>query len=78
MNQYKKYLTDNGGASNAGTSPDKTVYYFTIKNSKLKKGLEIFSKFFIEPLFSPDGIEKEINAVNSESTGNMNNEARRQ
>jgi insulysin len=65
-NAYASFIHDNGGQENAFTLSDKTVYAFSIKNSALLGALDRFSHFFIDPLFSPSSIEREINAVDEE------------
>lgn len=77
QNHYKEFINSNGGSSNAFTASNMTVYYFDIENSKFGSACDIFSKFFIEPLFSEDGVDKEINAVNSEAVRNYNDDVRR-
>jgi insulysin len=74
---YFKFITNNGGNSNAYTSYDHTCYYFSIQPNKLKQGLDIFANFFITPLLSKDGITREMNAVNSEHEKNINNDSAR-
>ena len=51
-----------------------TVYYFNIGNASFKEGLDIFSQFFKAPLLNPEYVEKEMNAVNSEFSKNINND----
>ena len=58
----KKY----GGSSNAFTGNDITCYFFTIYNRGIKHMVDVFSQFFIDPLFSIDSINREINAINNE------------
>jgi len=76
-NYYFEFINKHGGSSNAGTSYDKTTYYFDILSDKFLECLNIFSSFFIEPLFSSSSINREINAVNSEHNKNLNNDIRR-
>lgn len=70
-NDYNSYLSQNSGYSNAFTSSLHTNYYFEIKNDALKGALDRFSQFFIDPLFSPSGKDREINAVDSENKKNL-------
>ena len=85
-NKYKKesyfneIINNFGGSCNAYTALFETVYFFNIINSthnKTKKTnleivLDIFSQFFIEPLFNEDSVEREINAIESEHKKNLN------
>lgn len=73
-NYYQKLIHDNGGYCNAFTSHDSTNYYFKVDSYKLLKVLEIFSRFFIDPLLKPDAVEREMNAVDSEHAKNINND----
>lgn len=70
-NDYNVYLSTNSGYSNAFTSSLHTNYYFEIKNDALHGALDRFSQFFIKPLFSPSGKDREINAVDSENKKNL-------
>ena len=60
-NDYKDYLSKNGGASNAFTKLDKTVYYFFVNNTAFEGALDRFAQFFISSKFSESSVEREIN-----------------
>ena len=64
--EFDNFLNYNNGYSNANTSLDHTNYHFCINNEQLEKGLEMFSEFFIEPLFKEEFINRELNAIESE------------
>jgi secreted Zn-dependent insulinase-like peptidase len=66
VDTFQKYITANGGSSNAYTALDHTNYFFDIKNSGLPEGLDRFGQFFIDPLLSAEYVEREKNAVHSE------------
>lgn len=72
-NLFHNYISNNGGITNAFTSGDHTCYHYTIQQDSdiLKKSLDIFAHFFIDPLLNKEAIEREINAVNSEHEKNM-------
>lgn len=55
-----------GGYNNAYTEDGNTNYFFTVGESNLLKTLDVFSHFFIDPLFAEQAVAKEISAVNSE------------
>ena len=74
---YKKFLSDHGGSSNASTGMVTTTYFFDITHPFLELAVDRFSKFFIEPLFSQDCTDRELNAVNSENAKNILNDRRR-
>ena len=69
---YFTKLSEYGGYSNAYTDVMETVYYFNVYDNGLEEIFDIFSRFFIDPLFNADSITREINAVNSEHKKNIN------
>ena len=71
---YADKISKNGGFFNAYTSHFETVYYFNVLNDKLVEMLDIFSRFFIDPLFNESSVLREVNAVNSEHKNNINND----
>ena len=71
---YFEELNKSGGSSNAYTDSMETVYYFNVFNNGLGKMFDIFSRFFIDPLFSKDSISRELNAVDSEHKKNINSD----
>ena len=64
--EYKQFLADNGGLSNASTSNLRTNYYFKVADENLAGALDRFAWQFIAPSLSADMIYKERNAVDSE------------
>jgi len=70
---FQNKLNSNGGECNAYTSLFETVYFFNTINNR-EDILDIFSRFFIDPLFNMDSVEREINAINSEHMKNINND----
>ena len=69
--EYDEYLTKNSGESNAYTNDLETVYSLKCANEALEGALDRFSQFFVEPLFTEDLTERELNAVNSEHEKNI-------
>ncbi|CAD8182719.1 unnamed protein product [Paramecium octaurelia] len=65
-NYFNSLIYNNGGTNNAYTENYETNYYFTIQNSALQQGLDVFSHFFIDPILDQKMVEKEVNAVNNE------------
>ena len=55
----------------------ETCYYFQCKNTAFPLALDIFSQFFISPLFTKEYTMKEMKAVNSEHEKNLINHSRR-
>ena len=70
-NHYSDRLNQLGGGSNAYTDVMETVYYFNVFDEGLNEIMDIFSRFFIDPLFDPDSVNREINAVDSEHKKNI-------
>ena len=72
QNYFDNKLNEFNGSSNASTSENNTTYILDILNKGFVEILDIFSRFFIDPLFSAEAIKKEMNAVNSEHLKNIN------
>ena len=66
VDDYPKYISENGGWRNAYTTSDHTNYHFDIKHDAFEGALDRLSQFFIAPLFDKTYTERETNAVNSE------------
>ncbi|HEY5259669.1 MAG TPA: insulinase family protein, partial [Rhabdochlamydiaceae bacterium] len=73
-NEYMQYINDNGGQPNAYTAPDRTVYIFSINNDAYKGAFDRFSHFFVDPLFNPSSIGRELHAVDQEHAKNIEND----
>jgi insulysin len=71
---YFDELNKLGGYSNAYTDSMETVYYFNVFDYGLEKMFDIFSRFFIDPLFNEDSISRELNAVDNEHKKNINSD----
>lgn len=76
--EYSKYISENGGMSNAFTFNHSTSFLFTIDNAAFDKALDRFSQFFIAPLFNPSGVDRELKAIDQEYAKNIENEDFRQ
>ncbi len=72
--EYMQYISDNGGHVNASTWPDRTIYMFSVNNEAYSGALDRFSHFFIDPLFSPSCIGRELHAVDQEHSKNIEND----
>ncbi|GAA5926522.1 hypothetical protein JCM10213_002375 [Rhodosporidiobolus nylandii] len=75
--EYKTYLSQNSGASNAYTSLAETVYHFDCSPQGLPGALARHAQFFTAPLFDASCTEREVNAVDSEFRRNLQLDARR-
>ena len=58
--------TEHGGHTNAYTASEDTNYHFDCNWEALEGALDRFAQFFIAPLIAEDGVEREVNAVDSE------------
>lgn len=65
-NEYKEFLSQNGGMSNASTWMTYTNYMFKVNNDAYDEALSRFSDFFKSPKLYPEYTEKEKSAVNAE------------
>lgn len=72
--EYMQFIADHGGLVNAYTASDRTVYMFSINNETFDGALERFSRFFIDPLFMPSCIGRELHAVDQEHSKNIEND----
>lgn len=71
---FEAFLAANGGSSNAFTASEDTVYYFTLQaesDRKLTEGLKRFGSFFTSPLFTESATSRELNAIESENSKNL-------
>lgn len=74
---FVDYITLHGGKFNGYTDFENTGFFFKINSDKFTHALEIFSRFFIDPLFSVEYVKKEVNSVNSEYERNIQLDAKR-
>jgi insulysin len=59
---------------NAYTAQDHTNYFFEVSADVFRQAMDRFAHFFIDPLLTADGVSREVNAVNSEHTKNLNSD----
>ncbi|KAF9651581.1 LuxS/MPP-like metallohydrolase [Thelephora ganbajun] len=76
-NDFVSFVKANGGLRNAGTSPSHTHYWFSIGPSSLLEAIPRLAAFFESPLFTPNVVAREINAVDSENKRNLQDDSRR-
>lgn len=74
---YRQFISDNGGSSNAYTGSMITNYMFSVNNEAFEEALDRFAQFFIDPLFNPSGVNREMHAVNQELAMRTENDALR-
>lgn len=75
VDKFGQTVSDNGGSYNAYTDSEKTNYHFQVSNDALEGTLDIFSRFFIDPLFDETYVQKESYAVESEFQLSLQREA---
>lgn len=75
---YQKFVAQQGGSHNAYTSPEHTNYFFDVKADALPQALDRFAQFFIAPLFTPQYVTRERNAVHSEYRAKIKDSYRRE
>ncbi len=66
VDAYQQFIGQHGGSSNAYTAGDHTNYFFDIQPDQFEAAMDRFAQFFISPLFDPEYVDREKNAVNSE------------
>eukprot|EP01055_Gregarina_sp_Pseudo9_P001871 Gregarina_sp_Pseudo_9__1870@NODE_227_length_3510_cov_29_214636_g211_i0_p1_GENE_NODE_227_length_3510_cov_29_214636_g211_i0NODE_227_length_3510_cov_29_214636_g211_i0_p1_ORF_typecomplete_len1070_score359_14Peptidase_M16_M/PF16187_5/7_3e45Peptidase_M16_M/PF16187_5/1_6e02Peptidase_M16/PF00675_20/6_9e30Peptidase_M16/PF00675_20/7_2e03Peptidase_M16_C/PF05193_21/5_6e12Peptidase_M16_C/PF05193_21/0_014GIDA_assoc/PF13932_6/0_095_NODE_227_length_3510_cov_29_214636_g211_i01093318 len=64
--EYCQYIANGGGVRNARTYESKTIYFASIKPEMLDGLVDRLSHFFLTPHFDADGVNREVEAVNSE------------
>ena len=76
-NKFDKFVSARNGWDNAYTDAEQTVYYFEVKPSAFDEALDIWSRFYIDPIMSKDSVNREIQAVDSEFSIAQTNDANR-
>ena len=64
---FTDFVRELGGSAAAYTASDRTTYHFQLKADHLPEALDRFAQFFIAPLFEPDHVEREKQAVDKET-----------
>ncbi len=77
-NEFSTTVSNYAGFSNAFTAPNRTVYMFEAQSDGFLLLLDQFAHFFIDPLFNPSGISRELHAVDQEFAKNLENDRWRQ
>ncbi len=76
--EFSQLIADYNGQTNAFTASDRTVYMFASQTDGFLTILDRFSHFFIDPLFNPSGISRELHAVDQEFAKNLENDGWRE
>jgi insulysin len=77
-NEFFTSVADYAGQTNAFTAPNRTVYMFSAQTSGFLPLLDRFAHFFIDPLFNPANIAREMHAVDQEFAKNIENDGWRE
>jgi len=65
-NELDKFVSAHGGADNAQTECEYTMFYFDVVEDFLEGAIDRFAQLFISPLMLRDSMEREMLAVESE------------
>lgn len=76
--EYQTFIKTHGGSQNAYTSFDHSNYHFSIAPEYLEPALDRFSRFFIDPVFDAQFVDRERMVVHSEFEARKEDEGRRQ
>jgi len=74
---FQKFITRNGGETNAKTLPDSTQYFLKVPQGSLPQALDRFGQMFTAPLFDPLYVERERHAVDAEYQMRRHQDSRR-
>lgn len=77
-NEFFTVGSNYGSSINAYTAPQQTVYTFSCQTPGFLDLLDRFAHFFIDPLFSPGSISRELHAVDQEFAKNIENDGWRE
>ena len=69
--EFEQYIANYGGSNNAYTASEDTNYFFDVQGSGLPGALERFAGFFTAPLFTPAATGREVSAIESEHSKNL-------
>jgi insulysin len=72
--EFSNFIKERSGQSNAYTADQQTVYSFSIDQDGFGPALDRFSWFFRDPLFNDSGIDREMQAVDQEHAGRIEND----
>jgi secreted Zn-dependent insulinase-like peptidase len=77
VEEYRRFVEDHGGMTNAGTGGEVTQYFFQVEHGALPGAFDRFAQFFVAPVLDPQYVERERNAVDSEYSLKLQDDARR-
>ncbi|GLS90570.1 pitrilysin [Psychromonas marina] len=77
INEYSKFMTQNGGYTNAYTSQESTVYGFEVNDSAFDEALDRLGDVMRAPLLDEKYADKERHTVNAEHKTYYDNDMRK-
>ncbi len=77
-NEFFTSVSNYAGMTNAFTAPNRTVYMFAAQTNGFAPLFDQFAHFFIDPLFNPANIAREMHAVDQEFAKNVENDGWRE
>jgi len=75
--EYQQFIKSHGGRHNAFTAFQDTNYFFDVQAQFLGPALDRFAQQFSAPLFTPELVDRERNAVHSEFSAKQKEDGRR-
>ncbi|XP_055363956.1 nardilysin b isoform X3 [Betta splendens] len=66
-NGFDAFLKKHGGSDNASTDCERTIFQFDVQRKYFREALDRWAQFFICPLMIEDAIDREVEAVDSDS-----------
>lgn len=75
---FMRYIAGGGGATNAFTSTDHTLYMFSVDHKAFIGALDRLAHFFIDPLLCTSSVERELQAIDQEFAKNLEHDGWRQ
>lgn len=78
VNEFFTLVTDYAGQTNAFTAPNRTVYMFSAQTNGFLPLLDRFAHFFIDPLFNPSFLTREMHNVDQEFAKNVEHDGWRE
>ena len=77
INEYSKFMSQNGGYTNAYTAQDATVYGFEVNDSVFGEALDRLGDVMHAPLLDEKYADKERHTVNAENETYVDNDMRK-
>ncbi len=75
--EYNAFINQHGGSNNAWTGTEHTNFFYSIAPGVFEESLDRFSQFFISPLFNPELVDRERQAIESEYSLKLKDDIRR-